>query len=75
MAYFLLVPLFTKMDTPYQIIGTQEPVIADDFVNHIDNICRKYSIPYLEAADNGNGKALAAYPRLVQTRFHNIRGA
>ena len=34
----------------------KDPVIADDFVNHIDNICRKYTIPYLETANNGNGK-------------------
>jgi hypothetical protein len=34
---------------PYQILGTLEPVIADDFVYHLDRICRKYSIPYLDA--------------------------
>jgi hypothetical protein len=44
-------PSIHKNGEPYQIIGTLDPVIADDFVNHIDNICRKYSIPYL----GGNG--------------------
>ena len=32
---------------PYKIVGTKEPAICDDFENHIDNICRKYHIPYL----------------------------
>ncbi len=51
-------PSIHQNGNPYQILGTLELVIADDFVNHLDDICRKYSIPYLEAADNGNGKAL-----------------
>ncbi len=42
----------------YQIIGTREPVIADDFEQHIDNICRKHGISYLDG--NGNGKSLSS---------------
>ena len=40
---------------PYQILGTKEPDIVDDFVKHINNICIKYSIPYLDGNDNANG--------------------
>lgn len=36
-------------------MGTKESDIADDFVKHIDNICKKYSIPYLDENDNANG--------------------
>jgi putative DNA primase/helicase len=36
----------------YQILGTQDPVIADDFEGHINNICKKYGLNYLW---NGNG--------------------
>jgi len=37
----------------YEIIGTPEPEIIDDLESHIDNICKKYQIPYLEINDNG----------------------
>jgi hypothetical protein len=47
---------------------------VDDFVQHIDNICRKYSIPYLEAADNGNGKALLPIPNLFKPDFTIYEG-
>jgi hypothetical protein len=59
---------------PYQIIGTKEPDIVDDFVQHIDNICRKYSIPYLDAADNGNGKALLPIQDLFKPDFTILEG-
>jgi Bifunctional DNA primase/polymerase, N-terminal len=67
-------PSVHQNGTPYQILGTLEPVIADDFVNHIDNICRKYSIPYLEAADIGNGKALTPIQDLFKTDFTIFEG-
>ena len=66
-------PSVHQNGTPYQILGTLEPVIADDFVNHIDNICRKYSIPYLDAADNGNGKALLPIQDLFKPDFTILR--
>ena len=53
---------------PFKIIGTKEPVVCDDFENHIDNICRKYHIPYLDA-DNGNGKALLPMQELGKKDF------
>jgi hypothetical protein len=45
-------PSIHKNGQPYQIIGTLEPIIADDFLQHINNICKKYSISYLD----GNGE-------------------
>jgi Bifunctional DNA primase/polymerase, N-terminal len=48
-------PSLHRNGQPYQIIGTKEPVIADDFEEHIDNICKKYGLTYLD--NNGNGKS------------------
>ena len=67
-------PSVHQNGTPYQILGSLEPIIADDFVVHIDNICRKYSIPYLEAADNGNGKALTPIQDLFKPDFTILEG-
>lgn len=53
-------PSVHKNGQPYQIIGVNDPVIADDFVLHIDSICKKYSIPYLD--ENGNGSTQAQVP-------------
>ena len=60
-------PSIHKNGQPYQIIGTHDPVIADDFVNHIDNICRKYSIPYLRRAGVMEMAMVKhnSYPRLI----------
>ncbi|HSF51241.1 MAG TPA: phage/plasmid primase, P4 family [Nitrososphaeraceae archaeon] len=33
---------------PYEILGTREPVLCDEFENHLDNISRKYNIEYLD---------------------------
>jgi Bifunctional DNA primase/polymerase, N-terminal len=41
----------------YEIIGTTEPETIDDLELHIDNICKKYGIPYLSNG-NGNGGSL-----------------
>jgi hypothetical protein len=71
---FFVSPSVHQNGTPYQILGTLEPVIADDFVNHIDNICRKYSIPYLEAADSGNGKALTPIQELFKPDYTIFEG-
>src|SRR5919106_4132775 len=59
---------------PYQIMGTLEPVIADEFGNHIDNICRKYSIPYLETVGSKNGKALTPIQELFKPDFAVYEG-
>jgi hypothetical protein len=49
-------PSLHKNGRRYQILGKQEPVIADDFEKHIDNICKKHGINYL-ANGNGNGNS------------------
>jgi hypothetical protein len=53
-------PSIHKNGYSYQILGTQEPVIADDFEQHIDNICKKYGITYLDG--NGNAKSSSLVP-------------
>lgn len=53
---------------PYKIVGTREPAVCDDFQNHINNICTKYHIPYLDA-DNGNGKAQIPIEELFEEDF------
>ena len=45
-------PSVHKNGHQYQIIGTTTPGIYDHFEKHIDDICNKYRIPYLN--DNGN---------------------
>ena len=37
---------------PYEILDCKEPVLCDEFESHIDNICRKYSIDYLQQQQN-----------------------
>lgn len=43
-------PSIHQNNHPYQIIGTLEPTTVNDFEKHIDSICKKFGIPYLEAA-------------------------
>jgi hypothetical protein len=50
-------PSIHKKGQPYQIIGTKEPAIADDFEEHIDKICRKYGLRYLDNNGSGNGQS------------------
>jgi len=38
----------------YEILGIRQPVLADDYVYHIDSLLEKYGISYL---GNGNGKS------------------
>lgn len=57
---------------PYQILGTKEPDIVDDFVQHIDNICKKYSIPYLD--ENGNSSGLVPIQDLFKSDFTIFEG-
>jgi Bifunctional DNA primase/polymerase, N-terminal len=39
----------------YDIIGTREIPVLDHMADHINNICKKYGIPYLDASGNGTG--------------------
>jgi P4 family phage/plasmid primase-like protien len=48
----------TGVERPYQIIGTDIPVLSNSFENNIDNILSKYGIPYLNNNnESGNGNA------------------
>lgn len=42
-------PSIHKNGHQYTILGTDEPVLCDKFELHIDNICKKYEISYLES--------------------------
>ena len=67
-------PSIHKNGQPYQIIGVHDPVIADDFVTHIDNICKRYSIPYLDGNGNGNGNTQVPIQDLFKSGFTIIEG-
>jgi DNA replicative helicase MCM subunit Mcm2 (Cdc46/Mcm family) len=45
---FFCTPSIHKNGHPYQIIGTKEPVLCDEFENHLNSICKKYGIEYLD---------------------------
>jgi P4 family phage/plasmid primase-like protien len=51
---FFCSPSFHRDGNRYQIIDTKEPVIADDFEKHIDNICRKYGLKYLDSSESNS---------------------
>jgi hypothetical protein len=70
---FFVSPSIHKNGQPYQIIGTKDPVIVDDFDQHLDNIFKKYSIPYLDAT-NDNDKALIPIEVLFKPDFTIAEG-
>jgi len=47
-------PSMHKNGHCYEILGIRQPVLADDYVHHIDSLLEKYGISYL---GNGNGKS------------------
>jgi P4 family phage/plasmid primase-like protien len=49
---FFCFPSFHMNGNRYQIIDNKDPVIADDFEKHIDNICQKYGLKYLDNSDS-----------------------
>ena len=57
----------------YEIIGTMEPAIADDFEQHIDEICKKYGMAYLGTKD-GNGKTLLPMRELFRPDHTVLEG-
>jgi hypothetical protein len=65
---FFVSPSIHKNGQPYQFIGTKDPVIVDDFDQHLDKIFKKYSIPYLDAT-NDNDKALIPIEDLFKPDF------
>jgi hypothetical protein len=66
-------PSIHKNGHPYQIIGTKEPDILDDFDQHLNRIFKKYSIPYLDAT-NKNSKAQIPIKDLFKSDFTIVRG-
>ncbi len=57
----------------YEIIGTNTPIIlskaaAEEMILHLDSICKKYKLKYLEN-DDGNGKALIPMEELKKPGF------
>jgi desulfoferrodoxin (superoxide reductase-like protein) len=66
-------PSVHKNGERYQIVGTARPVklseeAAHKMMEHIDAICRKYGLQYLEN-DNGNGNALVPIRDLFKEDF------
>jgi len=55
-----------KNGSNYQIIGTRDPQVFDNLEEHIDSICRKYNINYLNGRDNGNNNNLIPISELFK---------
>lgn len=71
-------PSYHKHGHQYQIIGTAEPMIltataATEMMEHLDNICTKYGLKYLEY-DNGDGKALTPMCEMEKEDFVILEG-
>lgn len=71
-------PSIHKNGEHYGIVGTSEPAIqnektAKEMMQHLDNICRKFGIKYLEN-DNGNGKSVVSTKELFKNDFVILEG-
>jgi hypothetical protein len=71
-------PSIHKNGQRYQILGTRKPVkLSEDAANqvkeHIDNICKKYGLCYLEN-DDGNGRALTPMSELFKDEYVIFEG-
>jgi hypothetical protein len=53
---FFCNPSIHQNGYPYQIIGTKEPVLCDEFEIHLNNICKRYGIQYLEYSNEDDQK-------------------
>jgi hypothetical protein len=68
-------PSIHKNGYPYEIIGTKEPEIVDDFAQHLDNIFKKYNIQYLDATnDNDNDIAITPIEDLFKPDYIVLEG-
>lgn len=68
-------PSIHKNGKPYEILGTNEPVIADDLEEHIDTICRKYGIGYLDdTVNNENERTVIHIEELFTPDYKVIKG-
>ena len=66
-------PSLHKNGHPYEIIGTGEPITlsasqANEMMQHLDSICKKYGLRYLQN-DDGKGKSLLPTPELFKDDF------
>ena len=57
----------------YEIIGVKDPVVCEEFQQHIDHICRKYGIKYLEN-DTGHGSSDIPIDELFEEDFTIYEG-
>jgi hypothetical protein len=55
-------------------LGTHEPVIADDSEVHIDTICRKYGISYLENTVNNSNENQVPIKELFTDDYKVVEG-
>jgi hypothetical protein len=64
---------------PYEILGTREPALCDEFELHLDHIFKKYDIEYLynyyspESNNNNNGWATVAIGTVFAAVQTNIQ--
>ena len=66
-------PSLHKSGHSYEIIGTTEPVTlnsrqAEEMMQHLDLVCRKYGLSYLANVDE-NGRSLTPIPELFKKDF------
>jgi P4 family phage/plasmid primase-like protien len=47
---------------PYEMLGTRELALCDEFELHIDNIFKKYGIEYLQTEENYNNNRSSSLP-------------
>lgn len=64
---FFCTPSIHKNGYPYQIIGVKEPILCNEFENHLNNICKKYGIQYLD--DNRNYDQTTSDKILIKDLF------
>ena len=69
MESFFALLQFIKMVYPYQIIGIKEPILCNEFENHLNNICKKYGIQYLD--DNRNHQTTNSDKIPIQDLFQS----
>jgi P4 family phage/plasmid primase-like protien len=67
-------PSIHKNGRHYEILGTREPVIADDFEAHIDTICRKYGISYLESTTNNGNRTQPPIEEIFKDDYVVVEG-
>jgi hypothetical protein len=66
-------PSIHKNGYPYQIIGTNEPDIIDDFDQHLNRIFEKYSVSYLDNTSE-NSKSQIPIEDLFKSNYTAIEG-